>query len=41
MKKEAIKSKKINQYDNFLNKIQKPKAKELWDNKKDEEWENL
>jgi hypothetical protein len=29
-----------NQYDEFLHKIQQQKMKELWDNKKDEEWEN-
>ena len=29
-----------NQYDEFLHKIQQPKMKELWDNKKDEAWEN-
>lgn len=32
--------KKSNQYDEFLHKIQQEKMKELWDNKKDEEWEN-
>ncbi len=31
---------KNNQYDEFLHKIQQPKMKELWDNKKDEVWEN-
>jgi len=30
-----------NQYDEFLHKIQKQKMKELWDNKKDEVWENV
>lgn len=29
-----------NQYDEFLHKIQQVKMKELWDNKKDEAWEN-
>jgi hypothetical protein len=29
-----------NQYDEFLHKIQQQKMKELWDNKKDEDWEN-
>ena len=29
-----------NQYDEFLHKIQKPKMKELWDNREDEAWEN-
>ncbi|MBS3135925.1 hypothetical protein J4401_03110 [Candidatus Woesearchaeota archaeon] len=33
--------KKRNQYDEFLHKIQQPKMKELWDNKKDDEWENV
>ena len=32
--------KEKNQYDEFLNKIQQPKRKELWDNKEDEVWEN-
>jgi hypothetical protein len=30
-----------NQYDEFLHKIQQEKMKELWDNKEDEEWENV
>lgn len=34
-------SKKRNQYDEFLHKIQQPKMKELWDNKEDEVWENV
>jgi len=28
------------QYDKFLEEIQKPKMKELWDNKEDEAWEH-
>jgi len=32
--------KKNNEYDKFLHNIQKNKMKELWDNKKDEVWEN-
>lgn len=32
--------KNVNQYDEFLHKIQQPKMKELWDNKEDKEWEN-
>ena len=32
--------KKRNNYDEFLHKIQQPKMKELWDNKKDEAWES-
>jgi len=35
-----IRLKKNNQYDEFLHKIQQPKMKELWDNKKDEAWEH-
>ncbi|MEK6881006.1 MAG: hypothetical protein AABY22_15415 [Nanoarchaeota archaeon] len=35
-----IKSKRKNQYDEFLHKIQQQKMKELWDNKEDEAWEN-
>lgn len=31
----------INQYDEFLHKIQQDKMKELWDNKEDEAWENV
>ena len=34
-------TKKANQYDKFLHKIQQLKMKELWDNKKDEVWENV
>jgi len=34
------KTKKENQYDEFLHKIQQMKMKELWDNKEDEVWEN-
>ena len=30
-----------NQYDEFLHKIQQNKMKELWDNKDDENWENV
>ena len=33
------KSKKQNQYDEFLHSIQQRKMKELWDNKEDEIWE--
>jgi hypothetical protein len=35
------KEKAKNQYDEFLHKIQQPKMKELWNNKEDEEWENV
>lgn len=35
-----IELKKRDQYDKFLHEIQKPKMKEVWDNKKDEVWEN-
>ena len=34
------KFKKSRQYDRFLNEIQQPLMKELWDNKEDEVWEN-
>ena len=33
-------TKKKNQYDEFLHKVQQQKMKELWDNKEDEAWEN-
>ena len=36
-----LKIKERNQYDEFLHKIQQPKMKELWDNKEDEDWENV
>ena len=32
-------TRKRNQYDEFLHKIQQPKMKEVWNNKHDEEWE--
>jgi len=35
-----INSRNNNQYDEFLHKIQQEKMRELWDNKKDEVWEN-
>jgi len=35
-----LNTKKKNQYDEFLHKIQQPKMKELWDNKEDGVWEN-
>ncbi len=34
-------AKKENQYDEFLHKIQRQKMRELWDNKEDEDWENV
>ena len=34
-----IKSK--NQYDEFLHKIQQQKMRDLWDNEKDEVWNNV
>ena len=34
-------AKKQNQYDEFLHKIQQQKMKELWNNKEDEDWENV
>ena len=33
--------KKRDQYDKFLHEIQKPKMKEIWDNKYDEIWEEV
>ena len=33
--------KRMNQYDEFLHKVQQPKMKELWDNREDEAWENV
>jgi hypothetical protein len=33
-------SRKENQYDDFLHKIQQEKMRELWDNQEDEAWEN-
>ncbi len=43
--KELLKSfKKIkerNQYDKFIHKIQQQKMKEIWNNKEDEDWENV
>ena len=36
-----LNARKRNQYDKFLNKIQQPKMKELWDNKDDEAFEAL
>jgi hypothetical protein len=41
MSKTFIKIKERNQYDEFLHKIQKEKMKELWENKEDEDWENV
>jgi len=32
---------RMNQYDEFLHKVQQEKMKELWDNKEDEVWENV
>ena len=40
MAKLFLELKKRNQYDEFLHKIQQEKMKELWDNQKDEVWEN-
>ena len=33
-------SKKRNQYDEFLHKVQQSKMQELWGNKEDDVWEN-
>ena len=35
------KTKPKNQYDEFLHKIQQQKMRELWDNEKDEVWNNV
>jgi len=36
-----ITKKQNNQYDAFLHKIQQLKMQELWDNKDDEDWDNV
>ena len=36
-----VESKKRNQYDEFLHRIQQPKMQELWANKEDEAWKEL
>ena len=36
MVKIFVESKKRNQYDEFLHRVQQSKMKELWDNKEDE-----
>lgn len=36
-----LETKKRDQYDEFLHKIQQPKMQELWGNKEDEAWENV
>ncbi len=41
MAKVFIAVRKMNQYDEFLHKIQQPKMKELWDNREDEAWERV
>ena len=35
------KVKSMNQYDEFLHKVQQHKMKELWNNKEDEAWESV
>ncbi len=40
MIKIFLEAKRRSQYDEFLHRIQQPKMQELWDNKKDEAWEN-
>jgi len=37
---EMAKETKNMQYDEFLNKVQQAKMRELWDNQDDEDWEN-
>jgi len=36
-----LRMKKRDQYNKFLHEIQKPKMKELWDNKEDEIWNKV
>lgn len=36
-----LSAKKRDNYDKFIHHIQQSKMKELWDNKKDEAWENV
>ena len=38
---KKVNNKLNNNYDEFLHKIQQEKMKELWDNDKDEYWEQL
>jgi len=38
---EKLKTCQENPSDDFLYNVQKEKMKELWDNKEDEEWENV
>ena len=40
MIKLFLETKKRNQYDEFLHRIQQLKMKELWGNKEDEAWED-
>ena len=41
MAKIYINLKKRDHYDKFLHEIQKPKMREVWDNKYDEVWEDV
>ncbi len=34
-------TKRMNQYDEFLHKVQQIKMQELWDNEEDEAWESV
>lgn len=36
-----MKMRERDQYDKYLHEIQKPKMKEIWDNKYDEVWETI
>lgn len=38
---EKLRTCQENPSDDFLHKVQQEKMKELWDNKEDEEWENV
>ncbi len=41
MVKIFLRMKQMNQYDEFLHKVQHTKMNELWNNKDDEAWENV
>ena len=41
MIKNETKNATIDQYDKFLNEVQKQKMKDLWDNEEDEAWDEI
>lgn len=41
MIKNETKNATIDQYDKFLNEVQKQKMKDLWDNEEDEAWNEV